>query len=385
MSTPLLETKLFLPRPRRGLVPRPRLRERLHQGLAAKLMLVSAPAGFGKTTLLVDWMAAVSASPDAEIATAWLSLDASDNDPATFWTYVIAALAHRGARHRQRRRSASCRSPSRRPSSSCSPPCSTTSAPPTSRSCWCSTTTTSSTRSRCRRAWRSCSTTCLPRLHLVIASRADPALPLPRLRARGDLVEIRAADLRFTPDEAASYLNDAMGLQLTPDDVTRSGGAHRGLDRRAPARRAVDGRTRRRRLLHRRLRGRRPLRRRLPGRGGPATSAGGRPDVPAADLGARPDDRLPVRRPHRAGRRPGDAGGARPGQPVPGPAGRPPPVVPLPPPVRRRPAGPAPRRAARPRRRPAPAGQRAGSSRTATRPRRSGTRWPAATSRARPP
>ena len=58
MSTTLLETKLFLPQPRRGLVPRPRLRERLHQGLAAKLMLVSAPAGFGKTTLLVDWMAA---------------------------------------------------------------------------------------------------------------------------------------------------------------------------------------------------------------------------------------------------------------------------------------------------------------------------------------
>ena len=57
------------------------------------------------------------------------------------------------------------------------------------------------------------------RLHVVIASRADPALPLPRLRARGELVEVRAADLRFTPDEAASYLNDSMGLQLTPDDV----------------------------------------------------------------------------------------------------------------------------------------------------------------------
>ena len=65
MSTTLLETKLFLPQPRRGLVPRPRLSERLHQGLAAKLMLVSAPAGFGKTTLLVDWMAAVSDSPES--------------------------------------------------------------------------------------------------------------------------------------------------------------------------------------------------------------------------------------------------------------------------------------------------------------------------------
>ena len=71
--------------------PGPRLRDRLHHGLASKLMLVSAPAGFGKTTLLVDWMAAVAA-PDGETATAWLSLDAGDNDPATFWTYVIAAL-----------------------------------------------------------------------------------------------------------------------------------------------------------------------------------------------------------------------------------------------------------------------------------------------------
>ena len=62
MSTPLLETKLYLPRPRRGLVPRPRLQDRLHRGLASRLMLVSAPAGFGKTTLLVDWMAAVSSS-----------------------------------------------------------------------------------------------------------------------------------------------------------------------------------------------------------------------------------------------------------------------------------------------------------------------------------
>ena len=80
--------------PNRGVAwcPVPRLRERLHQGLAAKLMLVSAPAGFGKTTLLVDWMAAVSESPDIGTATAWLSLDAGDNDPATFWTYVIAAL-----------------------------------------------------------------------------------------------------------------------------------------------------------------------------------------------------------------------------------------------------------------------------------------------------
>ncbi len=59
-----------------------------------------------------------------------------------------------------------------------------------------------------------------PNLHLVIASRADPAVPLARLRARGDLVEVRAADLRFTPDEAADYLNGVMGLQLTGNDVS---------------------------------------------------------------------------------------------------------------------------------------------------------------------
>ena len=74
-----------------------------------------------------------------------------------------------------------------------------------------------------------------PRLHLVIASRADPPLPLARLRARGELVEIRAADLRFTPDEAATYLKDTMGLDLTAQRCGSAGGAHRRVDRRAPA------------------------------------------------------------------------------------------------------------------------------------------------------
>ena len=107
-----------------------------------------------------------------------------------------------------------------------------------------------------------------PQVHLVIASRADPALPLARLRARGELVEIRAADLRFTAEEAAAFLNEAMGLDLDRGGRRRAGGAHRGLDRRAPARRALDAGPGRRRRLHRRVRRRRPLHRRLPGRGG---------------------------------------------------------------------------------------------------------------------
>ncbi len=92
MPTPLLETKFYVPRSRPGLVPRPRLSERLDRGTASKLMLVSAPAGFGKTTLLTEWLAAGPAASADERLAAWLSLDRGDNDPASFWTYVIAAL-----------------------------------------------------------------------------------------------------------------------------------------------------------------------------------------------------------------------------------------------------------------------------------------------------
>jgi LuxR family transcriptional regulator, maltose regulon positive regulatory protein len=89
MAGPLLETKLHVPRRRRGLVARPRLIERLSLQAEPALTLVSAPAGFGKTTLLAEWLAAVSADGRR---VAWLSLDKSDNDPALFWTYLIGAL-----------------------------------------------------------------------------------------------------------------------------------------------------------------------------------------------------------------------------------------------------------------------------------------------------
>jgi LuxR family maltose regulon positive regulatory protein len=219
MSTPLLETKLYLPRPRPGLVPRPRLQDRLQRGLGSKLMLVSAPAGFGKTTLLVDWMAAVSAPADSTTATAWLSLDAGDNDPSRFWTYVIAALRtvapDIGANALGLLQEAQ---------------------PPPIQLVL--TTLLNDLGAAdvdvvlllddyhvidsvdVQAGMEFLLDHLPPGLHLVIASRADPALPLPRLRARGDLVEVRAADLRFTADEAASYLNESMGLQLTPDDVS---------------------------------------------------------------------------------------------------------------------------------------------------------------------
>src|ERR1700676_2967959 len=89
MTTPLLETKFHVPTRRRGLVARSRLHEGLRRAGESALTLVSAPAGFGKTTLLTDWL--TTAPGDGRVA-AWLSLDPSDNDPALFWAYFIAAL-----------------------------------------------------------------------------------------------------------------------------------------------------------------------------------------------------------------------------------------------------------------------------------------------------
>src|SRR5205814_9896076 len=89
MAGPLLETKLHVPRWRRSLVARPRLSERLSRGAESALTLVSAPAGFGKTTLLAEWLAVAAAGGRS---VAWLSLDRRDNDPALFWTYLVAAL-----------------------------------------------------------------------------------------------------------------------------------------------------------------------------------------------------------------------------------------------------------------------------------------------------
>src|SRR6187551_1451566 len=89
MTGPLLETKFFVPRRRRGMVPRARLSQRLDGTTEARLTLVAAPAGFGKTTLLADWLATV---PAESATVAWLSLDQRDDDPVLFWTYLIAAL-----------------------------------------------------------------------------------------------------------------------------------------------------------------------------------------------------------------------------------------------------------------------------------------------------
>ena len=247
MSTPLLETKLYLPRPRHGLVPRPRLQDRLHRGLSSRLMLVSAPAGFGKTTLLVDWMAAVSADRRARPRAAWLSLDADDNDPARFWTYVIAALRTAvpgiGADALGLLQE---------------------SQPPPAQVVL--TTLLNDLGGAdvdvvlvlddyhvidspdVQAGMAFLLEHLPPRLHLVIASRADPALPLAAAAGPGRPRRDPGHRPALHPRRGRLLPQRGHGPAAHPGRRGGPGGAHRGLDRRAPARRAVDGRTGRHRL-----------------------------------------------------------------------------------------------------------------------------------------
>jgi LuxR family maltose regulon positive regulatory protein len=227
VPAPLLETKLYVSRSRRGLVPRPRLSERLDRGIASKLTLVSAPAGFGKTTLLTEWLAAGPAAQADERLVAWLSLDRADNDPASFWTYVIAAL-RTVASGVGESALALLRAPR-------SPPFETVLTAllndlgATAGDIVLVLDDYHIIDARDVQDGMAFLLDHLPpHLHVVIAGRADPALPLARLRGRGELVEIRAAELRFTPDEAAAYLNEMMGLQLTARDVAALEGRTEG-------------------------------------------------------------------------------------------------------------------------------------------------------------
>ena len=244
-ASPLLETKLYIPRWRPGLVSRPRLIERLDQGVERKLTLVSAPAGFGKSTMLAEW---VAATPPRERPAAWVSLDQGDNDPAFFWAYFIAAL--QTVRPGVGENALSLlRSPQPPPievllgtllneitaiSHDPSTDSPIESGPSTGRGF---VLVLDDYHLIDAQPVHSAIAFLLdhlpPQMHLVIASRSDPPLPLARLRGRGESTEVRAADLRFTPDEAAAFLNDVMALDLSADDVaaleTRTEGWIAGL------------------------------------------------------------------------------------------------------------------------------------------------------------
>jgi LuxR family maltose regulon positive regulatory protein len=220
----LLETKFHVPRGRRGLVARPRLSERLSRGVESVLTLVSAPAGFGKTTLLTEWLAAVPADGPS---TAWLSLDQRDNDPALYWSYVVATLRRATAPGVGASALSILQSPQ--------PPIEAVLAAlindvhALSNDVVLVLDDYHVIEARDVQDGMAFLLEHLPpQIHLVIVSRADPAVPLARLRGRGELVEIRAAELRFTPDEATTYLNREMGLELTARDVAALEGRTEG-------------------------------------------------------------------------------------------------------------------------------------------------------------
>jgi LuxR family transcriptional regulator, maltose regulon positive regulatory protein len=212
MPTPILATKLYLPRLRPNVVSRPRLIERLNEGLDRKLTLIAAPAGFGKTTLVSTWVAGC----DRQVA--WLSLDKGDSDPTLFLTYLVAAL-QTIAPNIGEGVSGVLQSPQ--------PP------PPESiLTALLNEITTIQDQfvlvlddyhvldaKAVDQALTYLVEHLPPQMHLVIATREDPALPLARLRARGHLTEVRATDLRFTPSESAAFLNQVMGLNLSAEDI----------------------------------------------------------------------------------------------------------------------------------------------------------------------
>jgi LuxR family transcriptional regulator, maltose regulon positive regulatory protein len=218
MATAILATKLYVPPPRRAVVPRPRLIERLNEGLkrAPNVTLISAPAGFGKTTLVSEWAAGFGRL-EPQVRAAWLSLDEGDNDPLRFLAYLIAALQTIAANVGAGALGALQMLP-----------------PPTE-----SIMTTLLNEITAlpdpfvlvlddydvieAKPVDQALTFLLehlpPQMHLVITTREDPQLPLARLRARGQLTELRAADLRFTAAEAAEFLNPMMGLNLAAADI----------------------------------------------------------------------------------------------------------------------------------------------------------------------
>jgi LuxR family maltose regulon positive regulatory protein len=210
----LVDTKLFLPRARPGLVPRPRLDELFGTG-RTRMTLVSAPAGFGKTTLVTSWLAGDAAGSGDTHRFAWVSLDEGDRRAGSFWAYVLTALER---------------------------------AVPGTGAAGLEVLGTGQVEVALTSVLNELSVlpddvtlvlddyhladgpeiqpgmTLLlerlpPQVHLVISTRADPSLPLARLRARGELTEVRAADLRFTHAEAATYLTDTADLSLADGDV----------------------------------------------------------------------------------------------------------------------------------------------------------------------
>jgi len=223
MLTPLLTTKLQIPLHSGQHVARTRLLARLEAGRQCSVTLVSAPAGYGKTVLLSDWMRQLSADGRRPaVLTAWVALDTGDNDPGRFWSYVLAALASLAPLAGELTDLlAVLRTASEPPLEAVLVGLINVLSERLSSAALVlvlddlHTVTAPAVHDSLAYVIEHAPRT----LHLILASRADPPLPLARLRARGDLVELRANDLRFTAEEPAAFLHGVMDLRLTPERV----------------------------------------------------------------------------------------------------------------------------------------------------------------------
>ena len=212
MSTPILATKLYVPAPRPKIVLRPRLIDQLNNSLHRRLTLISAPAGFGKTTLVSEWIAT------CQHLTAWLSLDEGDRDLQHFLLYFIAALQtlEEGLGKDLLSALQSPQLPSIEPLLAIL----LNEIASVSNDFILVLDDYHTVESRTIDQALIFLLEHLPsQMHLVIASREDPSLHLSRLRARSQLIELRAADLRFTAAEAADFLNEVMRLNLSAEEI----------------------------------------------------------------------------------------------------------------------------------------------------------------------
>jgi LuxR family maltose regulon positive regulatory protein len=201
----IIETKVAIPARRSRRVERRRLADRLTGITSSRLTLVSAPPGFGKTTVVADW---ARDQATERLPVAWVSLDAGDDDPGRFWAYVVAALRSVGAV----------------PEVDADPGLDVGALVNRLAASGSEVVLVLDDLHLIESAAIHDALTQLvdrlpPNAHVVVVTRADPPLPLARLRARGELLEIRVADLRFTSDEAAAFLDDVMGLELSGADV----------------------------------------------------------------------------------------------------------------------------------------------------------------------
>jgi LuxR family transcriptional regulator, maltose regulon positive regulatory protein len=225
MQETLLRTKLFFPQPRPNHVPRPRLIGQLNQGLhlGQKLTLISAPAGFGKTTLIAEWgmESAQSPTPPSLFGNphlSWLSLDEGDNDLTRFLTYFIAALQTAVPEVGEAALALLQASPQAHAQAVQIALINDLAAVPQNMMLVLDDYHLIDSQ-EVDEALFFILDNLPPNMHLVIATRVDLSLPLGGMRGRGQLNELRAADLRFNNAEAAAFLNQVMGLNLKPEDI----------------------------------------------------------------------------------------------------------------------------------------------------------------------